>query len=162
MTVAWQARICDAHDRVLGAGFLLSGRRVLTCAHVVATAARPLRVYFPALPDLDALEVTAVDSESWYGAQDRRGDVALLHLPADPPLPEPASLGPVGCAAGMEVRALGYPTKHERDGHWAVAKVIGPGGPGQEWYEIHGTNVTGGRIEKGFSGAAVCEAQPVP
>ncbi|MFE9886553.1 hypothetical protein [Streptomyces scopuliridis] len=70
---AWHARI-DA-DGAVGSGFLISGRTVLTCAHVVA--GDRASVVFPGAPGLAPVPArVVVRGHAWAGGDRDPGDLA--------------------------------------------------------------------------------------
>jgi uncharacterized protein YoaH (UPF0181 family) len=161
----WRAAIHNPDGRVVGAGFLVDQQHVLTCAHVVADALgvaasgpRPhgrVLVGFPAVGLAEPLPAD-VHPDGWtpIGADDR-GDVAVLVLQvAPPPGTKPAPLRQPSGLAGHRISTFGYPRKVEY-GEWAHGVASGPGGPGGQWVQLDAPTVTGRRIERGFSGAAV-------
>jgi hypothetical protein len=90
-------------------------------------------------------------------ASDGRGDLALLVLAE--PVPAQlmaANLARCGPLDNQTVRAYGHPHGID-DGVWAVASLVGFGGPASEWIQVDGMKVTGRRIEGGFSGAGVID-----
>lgn len=159
----WRVRILDhTSDEPVGAGVLLTGGQVLTCAHVVAQALdgevsprrpdRPIQLDFPELStDVGAARVAV---GGWFPAGLEPLDLAILELTAPPPPgAEPVGLATCAQSEASTVRAHGYPASG-RIGLWAEATLIGPGGrPG--WYQLDGTQTAGVRIESGFSGAGV-------
>jgi hypothetical protein len=160
----WRVRVLGPRGPV-GAGFLVDQRHVLTCAHVVANALdvpddgpRPVgTVQVDFAPAGPSPPIPAhVREEGWtpVGADDR-GDVAVLELQGDlPGSVGPAPLRQPARLRGRAVSTFGYPRGIEH-GEWAHATVSGFAGPSDEWVQLDGTTVTGRRIERGFSGAAV-------
>jgi WD40 repeat protein len=171
----WRARIKRMDGTVVGAGFLIHDRRLLTCAHVVAdalrvsaTGTRPdgsVLVDFPGAGP--AASVAAIPARVVEGgwipvSSDERGDVAVLDL-ADPPPAEvkPAPLRELTSRSDHQLTTFGYPSRINH-GEWARAVVAGPSGPGGEWVQLDGDTESGRRIERGFSGAAVYDPQASP
>lgn len=157
----WMVRIFDPHGTVQGAGILLDAGHVLTCAHVVISAADAA----PGAEAQAAVEVDFADSpgsppvlcrvvgDCWIPPlADDRGDIAVLALDTPQPQRSTATLRRWPLRGGLPVRAYGFPPSGSGGG-WAVASLIGQGGPAGEWMQLHAT--AGLRIRPGFSGAAV-------
>jgi len=134
---------------VVGAGFLVGARQVLTCAHVADGALAPsgqVRLDFPLLAPDHPLTARVV-------RRDPDTDVAVLGLLDGPP----AGACPVRPMAaddpwGHPFRAFGFPTGHP-EGVWAAGVIRGPNAHG--WLQIEDTTETGYRVRPGFSGAPV-------
>lgn len=94
---AWHARVACGPE--VGAGFLVSGRRLLTCAHVVKWADRaPVTVSFPGRRELGALSAAVAVHGGWQGGAADPGDLAYWNWSAKsrslrPPSPRPAPNG---------------------------------------------------------------------
>jgi serine/threonine-protein kinase PknG len=148
---AWQVRLHSARDVVLGAGVLLGGRFVLTCAHVLPDAHEPLTVDFMNGADRAPAAPVAVRQR----ATDDSGDLALLEL-AEPVAP--------GRTAGLarftewyrstvpDVQVFGHLAAH-RHGQHARLRLLGLGGQRREWVEMQ--PLEGSTIQRGFSGGGV-------
>lgn len=159
----WRVGILDARGAVVGAGVLLSGRRVLTCAHVVTNddTREPLReigvefVGRPAQPP----GVARVLENCWFPADDGEcGDIALLEL--DQAVPEAALERPVLRTLSVwwrHVMVQGYPNGNSATAEWARADVVGPGGPRNEWVQLDPHREIGPKVRPGFSGAGVVD-----
>lgn len=163
----WRVRVRDDRGAVHGAGVLLPGNHILTCAHVVASALGAdangscpdgmVGVDFPGCQSDAVLSAQPVRA-AWAPVRKRRGDVAVLALADTPPAgAKPAALRPCGPPFVRDVRAFGHPRGRD-DGIWIKADLFGSGGPGAEWVQMAGESVTGGRVERGFSGAGVVAA----
>ncbi len=102
-----------------GAGFLVTGRRVLTCAHVVRWSDRAaVTVSFPHARELGELSATVVVHGGWAGEVTDPGDVAVLELDRDVPL-APAGFAPPAAAYTEpypKLIAYGFP-RGVRRGH---------------------------------------------
>ncbi|GGM25314.1 hypothetical protein GCM10010129_82330 [Streptomyces fumigatiscleroticus] len=154
---ASQVRICSAAGEVIGAGFLVDGDVVCTCAHVVTRAlgvpdaaaeqppGKPVNLDFPLLNGRPRARATVV---SW-----RRGgtDVALLRLDAAVEGARPVPLVDGTGVWGHTFRALGYPAGADR-GIWASGTLRA--GQGSGWVQMEADG-PGPRIAEGFSGAPV-------
>jgi hypothetical protein len=149
----WRAWVGTPAGGKLGAAFLVTPTRLLTCAHTVAGQDDP-RVGLPGLAE--DLPARVVASGGWRGAGGL-GDVAVLEL-AEPVPYEPAALADPAdvdalAAGGREFGVYGFPSR--KDGNERHATVTT--GPHlltrNEWWEIR--TVQGVPLEKGFSGSAV-------
>lgn len=156
----WRARVRDVRGAVRGAGVLLGGEYVLTCAHVVRAADGDIAgEVFVELVGLDGTprHVARVVPEwcVWPGA-DQRGDVALLRL--DRPLRDRvgAMLRNAALSWDRPVRVCGFPRGLE-DGVYTRATLTGFGGPGAEWLQMNARHPGEQRIRAGFSGAGVVD-----
>ncbi|MYW16490.1 serine protease, partial [Streptomyces sp. SID2955] len=95
-SAAWHARIACGNE--VGAGFLIAGHRVLTCAHVVRWSDRAaVTVSFPHARELGELSATVVAHGGWAGGATDPGDVAVLGLERAVPL-APAGFAPPDAA----------------------------------------------------------------
>lgn len=151
------ARIYGVRGGVIGAGFLVGRREVLTCAHVVTGALglpddtpeppqAALYLDFPLLASGTRLTAQAV---RWQ-PQD---DIAVLELTCDPPTGAvSAPLAEGGDLWGHPFRAFGFPAGHS-EGVWASGVIRGPDARG--WLQIEDTKETGYRVQPGFSGSPV-------
>ncbi|BEL05558.1 hypothetical protein Q0Z83_037490 [Actinoplanes sichuanensis] len=134
----------------VGAGFLVAGRTVLTCAHVVQRAGRAC-VDFPLLPGSAGLgaEITAL----LPALPDGTGDIAVLTLDGDPPpMARPARMVVSDDLWGHPCRLFGFSGGRE-DGVWAAGVLRGRQGAG--WVQLESSGTTGYTVEPGFSGGAV-------
>jgi hypothetical protein len=174
----WLVRLHDGRGDVQGAGCLIDGRLVVTCAHVVGKALghvqapperplEPTRLQFPNSGSNVECRAHIVEG-GWHPAAgpgpEQPGDLALLELEEEPALPRdalPAPLGPiVGEWQEIPFSAYGFP--EHASGTSAEGVVAGPAGPdgqqglaGPEWAKLEGVRVNGERILPGFSGAPV-------
>ncbi|MFE7614859.1 AAA family ATPase [Streptomyces sp. NPDC057496] len=154
---ASQARVYAGDGRVVGAGFLVAGDVLCTCAHVVARALglpgtgpeeppdRAVEIDFPLVPGRPRTRATV---ESWRAGG---GDVALLRL--DGPV---GGTRPAPLVDGTDVwehpfRTMGFPADA---GHGVWAHGTLRAGLGSGWVQME-TEEPGPRIVKGFSGAPV-------
>ncbi|CAK8719856.1 MAG: WD40 repeat [Candidatus Electronema aureum] len=153
----------------VGAGFLVTPRHLLTCAHVINDALGrkqnaaeqpdlPVFLDFPLLPGQPLLQAKILH---WFPLRDdstvgELEDIAVLELPADAVLPagvQPAPFEVLDNKASFlddAVRMCGFPAGVD-DGTYANGRLQGRNAKG--WVEIHhqDSNI----VEQGFSGTAV-------
>ncbi|MEW1872306.1 trypsin-like peptidase domain-containing protein [Streptomyces caelestis] len=165
---SWRVRILDARGTPAGAGVLVTGGRVVTCAHVVegalgADAGDPreaeLTVDFPGSLAPGAGPVRAgVAPRGWAPPDEERADVAVLDLYGDAPVDcRPAGLRPCGPARDRIVRAFGQ-VAGAPAGLWLRARLVGSGGLSPEWMQLEAASEAGDRLRQGYSGAGVVDA----
>ncbi|MGV9993883.1 nSTAND1 domain-containing NTPase [Streptomyces sp. NPDC003374] len=151
------AQVLTRAGTVAGAGFLVPGGAVVTCAHVVLEAGcgpgdeLPLR--FPQA--LGTPQVTGtVLTGPWRAPQDE--DMAVVRL-AGPPPSVPALL--VGLASGAEGRpawSFGFPGSTFAGGHEGTAVAGGPLRVRDHWVlQLHEANT----VARGFSGGPVVDVR---
>ena len=155
-------RIRTADGRVIGAGFLVSQRHILTCAHVISqalnlpdTPADPpqeaISLDFPLLAPRTLLTASVVQ---WCPPlSDGRGDIAGLELQADPP----PGAAMVRFAEASDVwkhdfRAFGFPAGND-DGVWATGRLLDR--QATDWLMIEDIKAQGFAVAPGFSGTPV-------
>src|SRR5690606_18924879 len=135
-----------------GAAFLVTGNRLLTCAHTVH-GMDETRVGFPGL--LEDLPATVVHRGDWQRAGDA-GDVAVLELD------EPVPLTPARLAAPEDVQAdaetseygiWGFPRRPDGGERHATVTTSPRWGRGQEWWELRVKGADA--LEEGYSGSPV-------
>ena len=160
MTTSLNSAIVRIHTpdgRVVGTGFLVTGRHVLTCAHVV-TGALGLPHDTPNPPQADLhLDFPLLAPESILTARVSHWqpaiDVAVLELITDPPAEsKPVRLVTADDLWGHSFRALGFPAGYEQ-GVWASGVLRGQQADG--WLQIENTTETGYLIAPGFSGGPI-------
>lgn len=152
----WRVQLCASDGSSCGAGVLLDGRYVLTCAHVVDLAAEggesgEVRVDSVGCEPRWSSPATVVPGTWTAKGETRRGDVALLELRNPPDCGTGARLRR-GVDRGTHVRAYGFP--HEkRLGQWSGAEVVGTTGY-DDWIALR---VESGDhpITEGYSGGGV-------
>ena len=162
----WRVRIRGMTGEILGAGILLGGETVLTCAHVIPDDGHPGPGSGPGpvpasqvLVDLvqvpDAAPVTArVAAGCWVPRRaDGCGDIALLTLDRPQPAEHAVPLYRLSPEPLGQVRNLGFP-RHNDDGTWFYAKIAGTVGPRAEWLELI-PDSPGDVVRRGCSGAGV-------
>jgi Trypsin-like peptidase domain len=155
-------RMRTTDGRVIGAGFLVGERHILTCAHVVSQAL--------CLPDhpldlpqgLVSLDFPLVSPRTLYTARvvlwcpllsDGSGDIAGLELQGEPPAGAAVvRFAPVENLWEHPFRAFGFPTGHD-DGGWATGRLLGKQATG--WVMIEDVKPQGFAVGPGFSGTPV-------
>ena len=153
---------------IVGAGFLISEKHVLTCAHVVADAlgiARdtqdiPIEDVYLDFPLVDSEKQLTAKVVFWSpvplkGSTSVKGKEDIAGLELKSTLPE--GVQPVGLVIkedlrGHPFRTFGFPAGHD-DGLEATGVLRGRQGTG--WVQLEGVKQTGVRLEPGFSGAPV-------
>ncbi|MFE1951740.1 MULTISPECIES: VMAP-C domain-containing protein [Streptomyces] len=157
----WQARI-ERAGRILGSGFLIAGRTVLTCAHVVAGADGPLTVTFPNRRSERPVEARVLVGAGWHGDATAPGDLAVLELAREVDV-APARFGTESEAyAGADGRAptlhaYGFPKSFD-EGTQAAYRTVSPTRVRDEWVELVADLAHGQPLRSGFSGAALTVA----
>ena len=159
-------RIHTADGHVVGAGFVVGERHILTCAHVISqalgltTAAVDLpqaavSLDFPFVPPRTLFTAKVV---LWCPPlSDGSDDIAGLELQDEPP----AGLKAVRFATAEDVwehpfRAFGFPAGHD-DGVWATGRLLGS--QATDWIQIEDVKAQGFAVAPGFSGAPVWDEQ---
>lgn len=154
----WRVRIRGMTGEILGAGILLGGDTVLTCAHVIPDDGHPVpasQVLVDLVQVPDAAPVTArVAAGCWVPRRaDGCGDIALLTLDRPQPAEHAAPLYRLSPEPLGQVRNLGFP-RHNDNGTWFYAKIAGTVGPRAEWLELI-PDSPGDVVRRGCSGAGV-------
>jgi tetratricopeptide (TPR) repeat protein len=155
-------RIRTTDDCVVGAGFLVGQRQVLTCAHVVAQALGlpdhvpempqdEVRLDFPLVAPNQELTARVVCWQAAYS--DGTGDIAGLELTDTPPAGvSPAHLARSEDPWGHHFRAFGFPAGYD-NGVWASGRMLGSEATG--WVQIEDLKQSGYFVAPGFSGGPV-------
>ena len=151
------AQILSGDGKVVGAGFLIGDRALVTCAHVVeAAGGRPgarIQLVFPHVPGAPLIEGD-VDAALWRPPQEE--DVAILRLDQTPQgVPMPGLGSAAGCQ-GHRVRSFGFPRQAPGGGHsgYAVAGHLLPESAGSgRLLQLADAN----DLTTGFSGAPVMD-----
>ncbi|WP_405674640.1 trypsin-like peptidase domain-containing protein [Streptomyces sp. NBC_01511] len=175
----WRVRLVEDETGTappLGAGVLLPGGLVLTCAHVVTAKPRrgtdgsrgagsrddpprPFEQVYAEFPGVAAdppvrLRAEVLTDRLTPPASHYSGDIALLRLAAVPPV-ETAVLHRRVPKRGEPVHCVGYPAQRP-GGAFVNARLMGLGGPGRhpEWVQL---DPAGGSyaVRHGFSGSGV-------
>jgi hypothetical protein len=156
------ARLHHASGLVVGAGFLVSDRYLLTCAHVV-TAELGIPPNTQEIPtgfvELDFLVASGQKVKSkviyWQPVNPSQVGEDIAGLVLEDSLPEgiqPLRLISCGNFWGHQVRILGFPKDHGA-GIWATGTLRDK--QAQGWVQFDGIASQDRAVEKGFSGAPV-------
>lgn len=151
------ARIYHANGAVVGAGFLVTNRRLFTCAHVVEAAlgmtiqdAPTDLIYldFPLILPGQKIKAKVI----YWSAQDSL-DIAGLELESQPP----DACHPVRLVCGDNLwnhpfQIFGFPSQRDF-GVWAAGILQDRLANG--WVQMEGIKVQGYPVQSGFSGAPV-------
>jgi len=159
-------RIRTADGRVVGAGFLVGERHILTCAHVISQALglpdHPLdppqglvSLDFPLIPPRTLLTASVIQ---WSPPlSDGRGDIAGLELQCDPPAgAEVVHFAPAEDVWEHSFRAFGFPAGYD-DGVWATGRLLGR--QATDWVMIEDVKTQGFAVAPGFSGTPVWDTR---
>jgi S1-C subfamily serine protease len=159
-------RIRTADERVVGAGFLVGERQILTCAHVIVQALGLSDHPSDAPQGLVSLDFPLVAPRMlltarvvlWYPAlADDSGDIAGLELQREPPVrAEVVHFAPAEDVWEHPFRALGFPAGYD-DGVWATGRLLGRQATG--WVMIEDVKAQGFAVGPGFSGTPVWDTQ---
>ncbi len=159
-------RIRTAGGRVVGAGFLVGERQVLTCAHVIVQA-----LALPAIsPDLPETMVIldfpllaphmrlAARVACWCPVkEDGSGDIAGLELLGDPPPgAEIVHFAPAEDVWEHPFRVFGFPAGYD-DGVWATGHLLGR--QATNWLLLEDVKTEGFPVTLGFSGGPIWDVQ---
>ena len=154
-------RIRAADGSVVGAGFLVADRWVLTCAHVVAgalglpdettdPAGEKLHLDFPLVAPGHILAAKVV---VWRPD----ADIAGLELDDAPPSKaQPARLATADDLWGHDLRVFGFPQGRDM-GVWMRGELLGRNAAG--WVQIESQKEIGYFVQPGFSGAPVWDEE---
>jgi WD40 repeat protein len=165
------ARVLDG-GRPVGVAFLIPGRLLLTCSHVVSAiaglpddqplpATYPVTVDFPLLPGHPVAAATVHFSVPV--ADDNSGDVAVLRLTEQPPADAvPLRILESDDLAGHRWRAFGFPRYPGPNGSkdagiWTRGTIEGREGTG--WWQLTCDEQAGFPLAGGFSGAPVWDEE---
>ncbi|MER5253930.1 trypsin-like peptidase domain-containing protein [Streptomyces sp. NPDC002855] len=160
-SASWHARIACGSE--IGAGFLVSERHVLTCAHVVrgsnthpAPSATPVTVSFPHREDLGTVTAAVTVHGGWDGHGDNLGDLAVLELAHTVPVRPAEFAAPEDAYADPRPRLLAYGfPKGYREGTLAEYRATAAQRIADEWVQLEAWSAHGQPLAPGFSGAAV-------
>ena len=150
-------RIHTVDGKTVGAGFLVTERQVLTCAHVVTaaldlpddTTERPQAEVHLDFPLVAPEHILIARVSHWRPAI----DITVLELSSDLPAGvRPVRLLTTSNLWGHAFRAFGFPVGYEQ-GVWTSGVLRGRQADG--WLQIEDTTETGYLIAPGFSGGPV-------
>ncbi|MBX9392513.1 serine protease [Streptomyces sp. TRM72054] len=149
---SWQVQVRAGG---IGSGFLVTNRHVMTCAHVVDGAERA-EVRFAQYPDLGPLEATVIVGGDWTGADQARGDVAVLELdqPVDIPPARFAAVDAPYEHPTVKLTAYGFPRNYD-EGILGEFRSTSDQLIAGEWLQLEAWTGHSRPLEAGFSGAAV-------
>jgi KaiC/GvpD/RAD55 family RecA-like ATPase len=160
-------RIYSKSGKVVGAGFLVSSKHVLTCAHVVTdalgiprtTQEQPDGVINLDFPLLAAKQLLAAKVIFWRPVNPNEAfeDIAGLELENSlPDTAQPAQLVTSEDLWGHPFRVLGFPAG-QPNGVSASGVLRGRSANG--WVQLEDVKQPGYRLEPGFSGAPVWDEE---
>lgn len=153
-SASWHARINCGRDT--GAGFLVTERHVLTCAHVVAHSdTAPVAVSF-AHGGEGEVPARVIAHGGWDGRDTDPGDLAVLELDRPVSL-KPAEFATPSDAYGDPPRRLlayGFPKRYD-EGTLAEYRATADQLIAGEWVQLEAWAAHGQPLAPGFSGAAV-------
>src|SRR4051812_2299333 len=156
-------QVAPGEKRAVGAGFVIDGAHVLTCAHVINAAIarhvtsleRPTAQVQTDMPDIALGTSVSADVVDWALSDRLEPDIALLRTDSLPPgcAPAPMALMSREQLLGREVHVRGFPPGYEL-GYGVTAKVrlsalVGP------FIQVIGAEASGKPISDGFSGSPV-------
>ena len=159
-------RIRTADGGVVGAGFLVGERHILTCAHVVAgalgladdTPDKPQAPVYLDIPRVAPRKLLTARVVLWRPPRTDGGDdIAGLELDGDPPHgAQAAPLAQVEDLWEHSFRAFGFPRGQDTD-VWATGRLLGR--QVTNWVQIEDVKEPGFAVEPGFSGTPVWDSQ---
>ncbi|MBW4688925.1 MAG: SUMF1/EgtB/PvdO family nonheme iron enzyme [Komarekiella atlantica HA4396-MV6] len=163
-------RICKANGEVVGAGFLVSQKHVLTCAHVVNAALlrslnsteNPTSEVYLDFPLVEPGQIKKARIICWIPVQPSTStsefsDIAALELLDNPSdKARPVQLVTSEDLWGHEFQVLGFPVGRD-SGVWTAGELRQPVSGGRIQMEV--VQQTAYRVESGFSGAPVWDKQ---
>lgn len=142
-------RIRKADNSIVGAGFLVKEKIVLTCAHVIDDAIGSNKHISLDFPRIDPNIFLKADIKF----KNSESDIAILELCEDTPSGamgvDPTSQEDLW---GHPFETFGFPNDYD-DGVWASGVCRRPNAKG--WLQIEDIKDTGYNIETGFSGSPV-------
>jgi hypothetical protein len=159
-------RIHSADGHVVGAGFLVGERHILTCAHVISQALDLTDTPVDPPPEAVSLDFPYIPPHTLITARvvlwcpplpDGSGDLAGLELEHEPP----TGAGRVRFASIEDVwkhdfSVFGFPEGHD-DGVWATGRLLRR--QATNWIQIEDIKAQGFAVGSGFSGAPVWDEQ---
>ncbi|TDD64673.1 trypsin-like peptidase domain-containing protein [Actinomadura rubrisoli] len=149
----WRAWVGRPGGGKVGAAFLVTPTRLLTCAHTVR-GMDEARVGFPGL--LEDLPARVVPCGGWRREGDF-GDVAVLELKEAVPYSRARLAGPedvyAGATSGRVFGACGFPRRPDENERYAKVTTSPHQRMRREWWELK--TLPGYWLEEGYSGSAV-------
>ncbi|MDB9307569.1 trypsin-like peptidase domain-containing protein [Aphanizomenon sp. CS-733/32] len=155
-------RIYSNNGGVIGAGFLVSQKYILTCAHVVADALGDTRnitemlgveitLDFPLVPDRPRFTAKVV---FWrpVNPDEQVEDIAGLELENSPQVAQKVPLVTSDDWQEHSFRVYGFPAAQPH-GVWATGVLRGR--TAKDWVQLEDVKQPGFRLEPGFSGAPI-------
>lgn len=154
----WRVRV-RCGDSV-GAGFVVAGGLVLTCAHVVKNQTDPM-VELPGRAEQWTGQIVFRD-DTWHEARKPWADVAVIAVPDGVAL-SPAPLGPLAPQPqrGALLEVFGFPPNYARQedrGQRTQVQVVGPDEFGKS-LQVNGLTGYDGKIIEGYSGSAATDVR---
>jgi hypothetical protein len=159
-------RIHATTGQVVGAGFFVGERQILTCAHVVAgalgladdTLEKPEALVSLDVPRVAPRQILAARVVLWRPQlPDGGDDIAGLELESNPPPgSKPATLAQVEDLWDHSFRAFGFP-RGQDSGVWTTGRLLGR--QVINWVQIEDVKESGFGVEPGFSGTPVWDRQ---
>src|SRR5258708_6700640 len=159
-------RIYTADGKIVGTGFLVGERHILTCAHNVQGALGLIgsQIEMPQEPILVDFQMAAARGlvkafvTLWQPPRNDGGDIAGLELEIDPPIGvQLVQLFEADDVQYHTFRTYGFPNGFD-NGVTATGRLVGR----QlitSWLQIEDIKETGQRVQPGFSGAPVWDEQ---
>jgi hypothetical protein len=156
------AQVCTAKGSVVGVAFVVTGRHLLTCAHVVNAALGAKREEMPVeqvslvFPFLEGVPGVMARVVYWRAPRDERAiaeeDIAGLELLGE--VPGILPLAPGSARVGDLCWSMGYPRNRPAgEAVWTKGVIGGPSSVGR--VQIQSTDDVDWRVQKGFSGGPV-------
>ena len=150
------AQILSGDGDVVGAGFLVGDRALVTCAHVVEDAGggpgASIRLGFPHVPGASLIE-GVVDAALWR--HPREQDVAIVRLDQAPQDVQALALASAAGCRGHQVHSFGFPLRAPEGGRLGFG-VVGDMLPGSGSGSGRLLQLTDANdLTTGFSGAPV-------
>jgi len=159
-------RIHTADGHVVGAGFLVGERHILTCAQVVDSALgladdaqeKPKAHIMLDVPHVARGKLLTARVVLWRPQlPDGGDDIAGLELLDNPPHgAQAAPLAQVEDLWEHRFLAFGFPAGYD-DGVWATGRLLGR--QSTNWVQIEDVKVTGFSVGPGFSGTPIWDSQ---